>query len=489
MNSRIPGAAQFSGKRVAVLGLGLSGQAAIQALLDHTEAIVSAWDGRSQALSQCAAISEHQLDCGSHDDPAQLVQLIQCWQPDEVVISPAFEQTGIVWQVLRAAGIRVYSEIELAWQLRAVDDAGNYAPWLCVTGTNGKTTTVSMLAHILNAAGLRAQAIGNVGNPAVSAVSDCSAQAAQAFAVELSSFQLAATQSLAAHAAVCLNFADDHLEWHGSREEYLAAKARIFQRADHVLMPVSDPYVAQMVAMHVPDDVRCIGLSLGAPAAYQMGIVEELVLDRVYAPGAPENAEVLFTFDDIRHLSPEGALGAHIIQDAIAAAGLARTIGVDSPLISTALRSFQIGHHRIETVGMVDDVRYIDDSKATNAHAAFASLISLDRVVWIVGGQAKGARFDELVAKVAHRLRAVVVIGVDQEPWRAALAQLDVPVTYIAPDSADPMGEAVTAAQGYAEPGDTVILAPACASLDQFTSYAERGQRFTASVEGLVQNG
>ncbi|WP_255313830.1 UDP-N-acetylmuramoyl-L-alanine--D-glutamate ligase [Trueperella pecoris] len=481
MTRTIPGAAAFDGRRVGVLGLGMSGRASLEALRQHTGAVLSAWDAKPEARS---AYSE--LEGIADPDPTCLMDALLGWNPDLVIIAPAFRQTGPEWAALRSAGIEVWSEIELAWHMRAAND-GAFAPWLCITGTNGKTTTVTMTESILKAAGLRGRAIGNVGTPAVTAVSDLSDDAPAAFALELSSFQLAATYSMEPTASICLNFADDHLEWHGSREEYRKAKARIYHHA-HVacLYPVGDANVQSMVDdADVVDGARAIGLSMGVPSVGQIGFVHDAVADRAFTANRHVHAEVLFDLADIEHLAPEGNLPVHIAKDALAAAGLARAIGVDPAAVREGLRSFSGGHHRIETVAVVDGVRYIDDSKATNAHAAEASVRAIDGAVWIVGGLAKGARFVDLVAKVKDHLRAVVVIGADQEPWREALDGVGVPVHYVDTDAQAPMNDAVAAASAFARSGDTVILAPACASMDQFVSYADRGDKFAAAANEL----
>lgn len=482
MTQRIPGAGFFDGKRVAVVGLGVSGRASVSALQRYTRAHVSAWDSRPEALESL------DVETYSHPDGEQLGREILAWGPDVVVIAPGIPETGPLWTGLREAGVALWSEIELAWHLRAVNDSGTAAPWLCITGTNGKTTTVQMLESILTAAGLRARAVGNVGLPAVEAVTDPDVDA---FAVELSSFQLAATHSMQATAAVVLNVSDDHLEWHGDAERYAQAKARIYTGATEAcFFPVGDRQIQQMVDdADVVEGARAIALSLGVPSVGELGFVDDVAVDRAFIAQRHTQAAELFILDDLMHLVPAGAhLPKHLAQDALAAAGLARAIGVEPRHVREGLRSFTPGRHRIELVEVIDGVTWINDSKATNAHAAQASVLALpdSSAVWIVGGLAKGARFDELVTRVASRLRAVVVLGIDQEPWTTALSQLEVPVAYVDPDSEFPMREAVALARGFAGPADTVILAPACASFDQFGSYTHRGEAFESAVRELL---
>lgn len=505
MTRTIPGAADLAGKRIAILGLGISGRAALQALATHTQAILSFWDGKPEAVARTidemraypevnAALEAQQAQSGTVS--TDLNELL-AWSPDVVVIAPAFRQTGPEWAALWAAEIEVWSEIELAWRLRSADSDGTFAPWLCITGTNGKTTTVTMLESILQAAGRRGMAVGNVGAPAVTAVSDISDDAPLAFAFELSSFQLAATTTMEPEASVCLNIDDDHLEWHHDRREYWAAKANVYNRT-HVacLFPIGEAAVQEMVdEADVQEGARAIALSMGVPSVGQIGLVSDgegshdgIVVERAFIRTRHSEALPLFSLTDIAHLAPAGHdLPVHIAKDAMAAAGLARAIGVEPWAIAEGLRSFPAGAHRIELIETVDGVAYVDDSKATNAHAAKASLLAQREgsVVWIAGGQPKGSRFESLVDVVRPRLASVVVIGVDQEPWHAALDESGLDVTYVDPASTTPMDDAVRIAAAKAREGFTVLMAPACASMDQFTSYADRGEKFAEAVRAL----
>ncbi|MCI7551084.1 MAG: UDP-N-acetylmuramoyl-L-alanine--D-glutamate ligase [Actinomycetaceae bacterium] len=504
MSDQIPGAAFFDGKTVAVLGLGISGQASVEALRAHTQASISVWDARDDAVKPYRG-TDRITHAYADSQPERLITALLDTAPDIVVIAPAFRHTGVEWQALREAKATVWSEIELAWHLRAAHPDGTFAPWVCITGTNGKTTTTTMLAHILDAAGMGGVAVGNVGNPAVTAVSDLSSDAPRVFAFELSSFQLTATYSVEPLASVCLNVADDHLEWHGTREAYRDAKANIYNRVHKACVyPVGDSVVQEMVDdADVVEGARAIGFVIGTPSIGEVGIVstadgdspamleDQLVIDRAFGPRRATEPEVLFTLADIAHLAPIGMdLPLHIVKDAMAAATLARAAGAPASAIQSALRSFTPGKHRIENLGTLEGARWIDDSKATNAHAAAASLLAQNdaSVVWIVGGLAKGAQFTELVERVESRIAAAVVIGVDQQPWKEAFASVDFPVTYIDPASATPMRDAVRCAAKVAHPGNTVLLAPASASQDQFRSYAERGDAFAEEFRSLAHD-
>lgn len=481
-----PGARELDGKRIAIVGLGKSGRASLKVLGELTQATLSAWDADMTAL---ARIAGSRVDtAGSDLDAASLARKVLAWHPDIIIPAPAIAEVGPLFEAAREADVELWSEIELAWRLRAMDEQGNYAPWLCVTGTNGKTTTVSMVGAMLKQAGLGGLPIGNVGNPAVLETTRTDAAAPKAFVLELSSFQLTTTHSVSPLASVCLNFADDHLEWHGSREAYWAAKARIYERTQVACVyPVGDSIVQRMVdEADVVEGARAIGVSADVPSAGSIGIVEGVVVDRAYHASRFNEAIELFEISDIAHLAPAGSpLPEHIVKDALTAAALARAAGVSGSDIRAALQSFESGHHRIELIATLNGVRYVDDSKATNAHATLASIASQrdGSVVWIAGGVAKGARFNELVGAVKSKLRAVVVIGVDQEPWRDALGQIpDVPIRWVDPSTTTPMEDAIALSRDVAQPDDTVLLAPASASFDQFSSYAQRGDAFAAAV-------
>lgn len=460
--------------RVLVAGLGLSGRAARDVLLDRGATVLTA-DDRVGDLSLDAA----------RDRLSEV---------DLIVVSPGIPPHHPLLADARAAGLPVWSEVELAWQLR-VDRAGGGgpAPWLAVTGTNGKTTTVEMLASILTAGGERTAAVGNVGTPVVLAATD---PTLDVLAVELSSFQLHHTYSMAAEAAAVLNLAADHLDWHGSMDAYAADKGRIFTGVERACVYNSADRVTEELVREadVADGAVAVGFTLSTPGLGQVGLVESVLVDRGFTADRRTHAAELATFADLAHLAPGGAaLAPHTVQNALAAAALALAHGVQPVAVRDGLRAYRPGAHRIATVAEIDGVRWVDDSKATNAHAAAASLAAFapESVVWIAGGLAKGASFDELITARRDRLRAVVLIGVDSAPLADALARHapQVPVVRIDPGDTGTMNRAVQEARRLAVdaavPGLTVLLAPACASMDQFSSYAERGEAFAAEVHAL----
>jgi UDP-N-acetylmuramoylalanine--D-glutamate ligase len=285
-------------------------------------------------------------------------------------------------------------------------------------------------------------------------------------------------------ASAVLNVAEDHVDWHGSREAYVAAKARVYERTQVACVyNVADPETERLVReAEVEEGCRAIGFTLGVPSVGMVGVVEDVLVDRAFVPERDTSAAELATVADVRPPAP------HNVANALAAAALARAAGIDARAVRDGLRAFVPGGHRITEVGRVAGVAYVDDSKATNPHAAASSLTAFDHVVWIAGGLAKGASFDALVEAQGSRLRGAVLLGADRGIIAAALARHapDVPVVELASTETEVMVEAVRAAAGLAEPGDTVLLAPACASMDIFRSYADRGDSFAAAVSGLA---
>jgi UDP-N-acetylmuramoylalanine--D-glutamate ligase len=351
-----------------------------------------------------------------------------------------------------------------------------------------------MLQSILTAAGLRAVAVGNVGLPIVEAVMD--PEPYDVMAVELSSFQLHYTQSMAAESAVVLNIAEDHLDWYGEgdgsvpgarsgMEVYAADKARIYHGVQRACVyNLADPATEEMVReADVVEGARAVGFTLGTPAPGNLGVVEDLLVDRAFIEERATSAAELCTLGDLASPAP------HFVANALAAAALARAHGVSQQAVRDGLRAFRPDGHRIAHVAEAAGVTWIDDSKATNPHAAQSSLSAYDDVVWVAGGLAKGARFDDLVTAVRGRLRGVVLLGRDRQVVADALSRHapDVPVIDVGADeTGDPMERVVDAAAGLARSGDTVLLAPGCASMDMFANYAARGDAFAAAVHAHI---
>jgi UDP-N-acetylmuramoylalanine--D-glutamate ligase len=462
----------WQGKRVTVAGLGVSGVPAAKVLHGLGAIVTVVNDGdddraRAQAAElEALGVTVRLGDGATLPDGTELIVTAPGWKPDKPLFAAA-EQ----------AGVPVWGDVELAWRLRGPDSA----PWLCVTGTNGKTTTTQMLASILKAAGLRTAAVGNIGVSLLDAV--LGDEEYDVLAVELSSYQLHWAPSLRAHSAAVLNLAPDHLDWHGSMEAYAKDKGRVYEgNRVACVYNVADKATEDLVReADVEEGCRAIGFTLGTPAPSQLGVVEGILVDRAFVENRQKNAQELAEVADVNPPAP------HNIANALAAAALARAFGVPPQAVRDGLRAFRPDAHRIEHVADVDGVAYVDDSKATNTHATEASLAAYESIVWIAGGLAKGATFDELVAKSAKRLRGVVLIGADRALIREALARHapEVPVVDLDRTDTGAMLAAVQEARRLAEPGDTVLLAPACASMDMFANYNKRGEAFAEAVRGL----
>ncbi len=465
-------AAELAGRHVTVAGLGVSGVPAAKALhaLGARVTVVNGGDGPREQ-QEAAGLEELgvAVRLGRPDalpEGTDLVVTTPGWKP----ASPLFAAAG-------RAGVPVWGDVELAWRLRGP----GAADWLAVTGTNGKTTTTQMLAAMLTAAGLRTAAVGNIGVSLVEAVT--SPEPCDVLAVELSSYQLHWAPSVRAHSAAVLNIAPDHLDWHGTMAAYTADKGRIYEgNRIACVYNTADPATEHLVReADVEEGCRAVGFTLGPPAPSQFGVVDGILVDRAFVADRQRNAQELAEVGDITPLAP------HNIANALAAAALARAYGVPPSAVRDGLRAFRPDAHRIAHVATVDQVAYVDDSKATNTHAAAASLASFEHIVWIAGGLAKGATFDELAAAAAPRLRGVVLIGADRALIAEALSRHapKVPVVELERTDTGAMAAAVGAARGLAEPGDTVLLAPACASMDMFVNYGRRGDVFAEAVRDL----
>jgi UDP-N-acetylmuramoylalanine--D-glutamate ligase len=402
--------------------------------------------------------------------------------PDLIVVSPGVPPTNALVLAAAAKNIPVWGDVDLAWRLR--DRFDTKQEWICVTGTNGKTTVVEMTEAMLLAAGVRAVACGNIGKP----ILDCIRDPAEfeVLVVEMSSFQLHYLDYIEPFSAACLNIAEDHLDWHGSFEAYRLSKQRIYEGTKVAcIYNLEDQETEKMVqAATVNDGARAIGFGLGTPKPSNVGYVDEFLVDRAFLDQRADSALEIASFEDFQGL---GVLTPHLLSNIAAATALARSFGVPPASCREALRNFRVSSHRIELVLEHAGVRYINDSKATNAHAASASLSSFESVVWILGGQLKGVDISELIAKFAKRLRAAVVIGMVRNEILESFQALAPGVTvFEVPDGDDVMDRAVELASQSAQSGDVVLLAPAAASMDQFASYQDRGTRFAESVSRVV---
>lgn len=456
-------------RTVCVAGLGVSGAAAARVLAAAGDRVivVEGRDGeRQRAVAAELEAAGVEVVFGEPKCPPEGTDL--------VVTSPGWRPGHPFLVAAAAAGVEVIGEVELAWRLRPPAAA----PWLAVTGTDGKTTVVRMLTAMLVAAGRKATAVGNVGAPIVEAVRGPS----EVLAVELSSFQLHWSRGIAPQAAAILNIAPDHLDWHGSLEEYVRVKGSLYDRAPVIVHNADDEWPTRLAAPYRGRaGRRVVGFTLDTPRPGQLGVVEDLLVDRAFTADPATTAEELASLRDVRPFAP------HNVANALAAAALARAHGVPPEAVREGLRAFVPDPHRIMHVGRAGGVDYIDDSKATTAHAAAASLAAYPSIVWVAGGQLKGADVTDLVRNAAPRLRGAVLLGVDRAVIRDALARhaANVPVVEVSGDNTDVMDRVVAEAARLASPGDTVLLAPAGASLDMFSGYGERGEAFARAVRRL----
>ena len=452
--------------RVLVLGGGVTGRSVAQ-VLSNMGAEISVYDENesSEFNFQRATLS----DVSSINWAAAVVS--PGWRPSHPIIAD-----------LRNREIPLLNELDLAWEIK--QQVAPEQKWLAVTGTNGKTSTVELTESILKAAGISAFACGNVGTPVIDAV--ISEQKYEYLVLELSSFQLHWAESAEFVAGSILNIALDHIDWHGSFAEYAKAKLDLLSRSVTAILNGDD---ANVVEGCTHWQGRKVFYTLQTPKPGEIGLVEDLLVDRAFVVD-PMEAAMFCELNEVQPTAP------HSVSNALAAAGLARAIGIDHEVIREAIKKFRPGRHRIETVLEQNGIRWIDDSKATNPHAAQASLMSELSVVWIAGGLAKGAEMSDLIAQVGSRLRAVILIGTDRELIAYEMQNKFPNVTLVRVDpdpghdrsSADNtfMNQIVKAAKLLAQQGDAVLLAPACASMDQFVSYGDRGDRFAKSVREIV---
>lgn len=479
--------ADWGGLRALVLGSGLSGFAAADTLaeLGADVAVLSeSFDDTTAEVLEVLGV--RMLTAAGADGPPPEVD---AFDPELVVVSPGFPPTHpfVAWATARPWP--VWGEVELAWRVRDKvlnPVTGAPAEWITVTGTNGKSTTVQLTEAMLIAAGVRALACGNVGVPVLDAVRDPGGF--DVLVVELSSFQLHYAQSLSPHASACLNIADDHIDWHGSHEAYRVAKARVYEGTRVACVYNRDDDATRLMVedADVIEGARAIGFGLGPPGPSDFGVVDGIACDRAFVEDRHNTALEIATIDE---LADHGLGAPHTVSNILAAAALARSVGIPMTAVASALRSFRPDHHRTELVVTAGGIAWVDDSKATNPHAARAALTAFPSVVWIAGGLLKGIDPDPLVAEVAPRLRGVVLLGANRNALRASIARHApaLPLIEVNETETDQvMPTAVRSALELAVRGDTVLLAPAAASMDQFRDYADRGRRFQAAVRDLV---
>ena len=459
-------ATPYSNQKVLILGAGITGIAVAQAFVKRG--------------AQLGIVDEN--NDSKFDFPRIEIGAINLSQWDSIVVSPGWKESHPIIQAAQSAGIALLNEIDIAWDMHL--EMSPSQKWVALTGTNGKTTTVEMTASMLRTSGLHAIACGNVGETVISVVDQSNPY--DYLVLELSSFQLHWSRKAQFVSCAILNIADDHTDWHGSFDEYVKAKISILDHSSTAILNADDGVV---VAKSAHWQGRKVFYSLDTPKPGELGVVEDLLVDRAFVLDSQE-AAMISQLKDVQPTAP------HNVSNALAAAGIARSLGVTHEAIAKALQNFTPGRHRIEVVCERDGITWIDDSKATNPHAATASLLSQLHVVWIAGGLAKGAKMEELVTRTKGRIRAAIIIGTDgnliadelriQAP-EIQIIEIDSPREYHKGGESNSLMEAIVhKALEVATNGDAVLLAPACASMDQFLSYADRGDRFAAAVKKVV---
>ena len=448
-------------KKFLVLGAGVTGKSVARSLVAHGSLVT---------------VADDYSDEGIKTDGISLENF------DAVVVSPGWRLDHPLLVKALKSGLEIHNEVDLAWQIKS--EIAPSQKWLAITGTNGKTTAVEMVAKILQTAGLKAKACGNVGETVIEAVEE--KDPFDYLVLELSSFQLHWVKNAQFHSSAILNIAHDHIDWHSSFDLYAQAKLSLLEKSEIAILNADD---GEVVSRSASWRGRKVFFTLNTPAPGEIGVVEELIVDRCFVSD-PMEAEMICEINDVKPTIP------HNVSNAMAAAALALSIDVPHKVIQKALQDFRPGKHRIEIILENDSVSWIDDSKATNPHAAIASLNSHLSVIWIAGGLSKGADIEGLVHRCKSRMKAVILIGEDSDLIERALekfapevprVKVDSPISYVKGQSDNSlMEEVVTKALTFATSGDTVLLAPACASMDQFVSYADRGDRFAAAVKKLV---
>lgn len=443
---------EMAGKRIVVVGLGASGFSVARTLaaLDAKVRVTESESG--PAIEERAALLRDagiEVETGGHDLAES--------DGDLVVVSPGVPPDAPIVAAAAAAGIELIGEIELAFRLAPGRD------FLAVTGTNGKTTTTTLLAAMLGEAGVPSVAAGNIGLPLIDAIA--SVPEGGAIAVEVSSFQLATIESFRPRVAVLLNIAEDHTDWHGTRRDYVTAKARVVENQ-----------LDEDVFVFNAEDEKARDIAARAPAR----TVPFSALEPIAAGMAVSGGRITWMGREVMRADDVPLAGRAGLEDGLAAAAAALSFGLDVAPVVRAIRGFRALPHRLEVVAEAEGITYIDDSKATNPHATLSAVGGLSDVVLIAGGRAKGIDLSSLRSTVPPVI-AVVALG-ESTPEIIAVFDDLVPVV-----AATDMTDAVDKARGLSVVGGSVLLSPGCASLDMYENYAQRGEHFASAVRDAVE--
>ena len=455
---------------VCVLGLGKTGEAVAFYLADQGSArvrTVTLYGGLKAQESDATRALEARgvrVVLGTEDVQGAY---------DLCISSPGIPEGSAFASAARACSEELIGEPEFAWR-------ESPARWLAITGTNGKTTTTALTCALLQADGLDAQTVGNIGTLAIGQVRERPAD--QWFVAELSSFQLAETRLLHPHAAALLNVTPDHLSWHGSLENYALAKEKVFAQMgpdDLAVVSCEDDWCRAAIARLEARGLRVAHLSVaGDPGSASAAFVRD--------------GRLVVRFDGVEHElldSTELILqGPHNLQNALAAASLALWAGASLEGVCAGLRSFQALEHRIEPCGELAGVRFVNDSKATNVDAVEKALVAFEpgSLVLLMGGHDKGTDLASVAALAAARCQAVVCFGEAGERIAEAVEAAEGTAQVL---RAQHLADALDVACAAAHPGETVLLSPACSSFDEFHSFEERGRVFKQLVAERIARG
>lgn len=442
----------LQGKKIAVVGVGVTGEAVHKFLTSHS--------------------LEHDL----LDEKSKNAQSDISASYDLAIISPGWKPNHPLIEKLREQGTELISELDFSWLVKT--EIAPDQKWVALTGTNGKTTTIQMVQSIFDASGVNGIACGNVGEPVIEVLG--SGKRYDVLALELSSFQLEWSHLPHFHASALLNIAPDHIDWHGTFDSYADAKMKLLEFSDIAIINSAD---SESVLRSSAWGGRKVFYALDTPQVNELGLVENLLIDRAFG----DNPAQAVAFAELADITPTVP---HNVSNAMAAGGLALAIGISHEDIRSGLSTFKLDSHRLEVILEKDGITWVDDSKATNPHAASAALLSHLSSIWIAGGLAKGASMDNLIIRCSKRIKSAILIGQDCDLIAAAFDKHAPHVTYFRVEfDGDPenlMRSVVSKAQELAQSGDTVLLAPACASMDQFKDYAERGDIFARTVREMV---